>query len=133
MRYWFGNTAHPQTDYGSDFCRLERFLADMMAATVIDPKGLEERTLKTLEGIRLDVQTQNEFFARTKEFGSDEVHVYGASSLLDTAQQFMILANFWRSEIFVQRRNRLFKDAIRTEAKQKIRIGRKVIWSRRKL
>jgi hypothetical protein len=45
MRYWFGNTGHPQTDYGSDFSGWRDFWQDMMAATVIDPKGLEERTI----------------------------------------------------------------------------------------
>ena len=74
MRYWFGNTAHPQTDYGSDFAGWRDFWQDMMAATVIDPKGLEERTMKTLEGIRLDGTNATRFFARTKEFGSDEVN-----------------------------------------------------------
>jgi hypothetical protein len=66
MRYWFGNTAHPQTDYGSDFAGWRDFWQDMMAATVIDPKGLEERTIKTLEGVRLDGNKCNKIFCKNK-------------------------------------------------------------------
>ena len=94
MRYWFGNTAHPQTDYGSDFAGWRDFWQDMMAATVIDPKGLEERTMKTLEGIRLDGTNATRFFARTKEFGSDEVNGLWCDHPYWTAQTVMILINF---------------------------------------
>ncbi len=40
MRYWFGNTGHPQFDYGSDFAGWRDFWQDMMAATVYI-EGLE--------------------------------------------------------------------------------------------
>ena len=106
MRYWFGNTAHPQTDYGSDFAGWRDFWQDMMAATVIDPKGLEERTMKTLEGIRLDGTNATRFFARTKEFGSDEVNGLWCDHPYWTAQTVMILANFLGDKKF------LFRDGI---------------------
>jgi cellobiose phosphorylase len=106
MRYWFGNTAHPQTDYGSDFAGWRDFWQDMMAATVIDPKGLEERTIKTLEGIRLDGTNATRFFARTKEFGSDEVNGLWCDHPYWTAQTVMILINFLGDPKF------LFKEGI---------------------
>jgi cellobiose phosphorylase len=94
MRYWFGNTAHPQFDYGSDFSGWRDFWQDMMAATVIDPKGLKERTLRTLEGIRLDGTNATRFFARTKEFGSDEVNGLWCDHPYWTTQTVMLLVNF---------------------------------------
>lgn len=106
MRYWFGNTAHPQTDYGSDFAGWRDFWQDMMAATVIDPKGLEERTIKTLEGVRLDGTNATRFFARTKEFGSDEVNGLWCDHPYWTAQTVMILINFLGDPKF------LFKEGI---------------------
>lgn len=106
MRYWFGNTAHPQTDYGSDFAGWRDFWQDMMAATVIDPEGLKERTIKTLEGIRLDGTNATRFFARTKEFGSDEVNGLWCDHPYWTAQTVMILINFLGDPEF------LFKEGI---------------------
>ena len=80
----------------------------MMAATVIDPKGLEERTMKTLEGIRLDGTNATRFFARTKEFGSDEVNGLWCDHPYWTAQTVMILANFLGDKKF------LFRDGTET-------------------
>ncbi len=120
MRYWFGNTAHPQTDYGSDFAGWRDFWQDMMAATVIDPKGLEERTLKTLEGIRLDGTNATRFFARTKEFGSDEVHGLWCDHPYWTAQTVMILVNFLGDPKFLFREGiGYFKDAYQDRGETK--------------
>jgi cellobiose phosphorylase len=94
MRYWFGNTGHPQFDYGSDFSGWRDFWQDMMAATVIDPGTLEKRTLHTLEGIRIDGTNATRFFARTKEFGSDEINGLWCDHPYWTAQTVLMLANF---------------------------------------
>ncbi|MDR3112466.1 MAG: hypothetical protein LBU55_04820 [Elusimicrobiota bacterium] len=106
MRYWFGNTGHPQTDYGSDFSGWRDFWQDMMAATVIDPKGLQERTLKTLEGIRIDGTNATRFFARTKEFGSDKINGLWCDHPYWTFQTVQILINFLGDYDF------LFRDGI---------------------
>jgi len=106
MRYWFGNTGHPQFDYGSDFAGWRDFWQDMMAATVIDPQGLEKRTLHTLEGIRLDGTNATRFFARTKEFGSDEVNGLWCDHPYWTTQTVLILINFLGDPKFI------FKDGI---------------------
>ena len=120
MRYWFGNTGHPQTDYGSDFSGWRDFWQDMMAATVIDPKGLEERTMKTLEGIRLDGTNATRFFARTKEFGSDEVHGLWCDHPYWTAQTVMILINFLGDYSFLFREGiAYFKDGYRSRGEVK--------------
>ncbi|MDR1941013.1 MAG: hypothetical protein LBQ47_01650, partial [Endomicrobium sp.] len=120
MRYWFGNTGHPQTDYGSDFSGWRDFWQDMMAATVIDPKGLEERTMKTLEGIRLDGTNATRFFARTKEFGSDEVNGLWCDHPYWTAQTVMILVNFLGDYDFLFRSGvAYFKDAYRNRGETK--------------
>jgi cellobiose phosphorylase len=94
MRYWFGNTGHPQFDYGSDFAGWRDFWQDMMAATVIDPKSLEDRTLHTLEGIRLDGTNATRFFARTKQFGSDETNGLWCDHPYWTTQTVLMLMNF---------------------------------------
>lgn len=120
MRYWFGNTGHPQTDYGSDFSGWRDFWQDMMAATVIDPKGLEERTMKTLEGIRLDGTNATRFFARTKEFGSDELHGLWCDHPYWTAQTVMILINFLGDYDFLFRDGiAYFKDCYRSRGEVK--------------
>jgi len=120
MRYWFGNTGHPQTDYGSDFSGWRDFWQDMMAATVIDPKGLEERTMKTLEGIRLDGTNATRFFARTKEFGSDEVNGLWCDHPYWTAQTVMILINFLGDYDFLFREGiAYFKDGYRSRGEVK--------------
>ncbi|GAB1401343.1 hypothetical protein MASR1M68_02540 [Elusimicrobiota bacterium] len=120
MRYWFGNTAHPQTDYGSDFAGWRDFWQDMMAATVIDPKGLEERTIRTLEGIRLDGTNATRFFARTKEFGSDELHGLWCDHPYWTAQTVMILVNFLGDPKFLFREGiGYFKDAYQDRGETK--------------
>jgi cellobiose phosphorylase len=120
MRYWFGNTGHPQTDYGSDFSGWRDFWQDMMAATVIDPKGLQERTVKTLEGIRLDGTNATRFFARTKEFGSDELHGLWCDHPYWTAQTVMILANFLGDYDFLFRDGiSYFKDSYRSRGEVK--------------
>ncbi|MDR1195872.1 MAG: hypothetical protein LBL00_05285 [Endomicrobium sp.] len=120
MRYWFGNTGHPQTDYGSDFSGWRDFWQDMMAATVIDPKGLEERTIKTLEGIRIDGTNATRFFARTKEFGSDEINGLWCDHPYWTAQTVMILVNFLGDYDFLFRPGiAYFKDAYRSRGEVK--------------
>ncbi|MCL2485742.1 MAG: hypothetical protein FWF00_06565 [Endomicrobia bacterium] len=106
MRYWFGNTGHPQTDYGTDFAGWRDFWQDMMAATVIDPKGLEERTMHTLSGIRIDGTNATRFFARTKEFGSDDVNGLWCDHPYWTFQTVKILINFLGDHKF------LFRDGI---------------------
>lgn len=120
MRYWFGNTGHPQTDYGTDFSGWRDFWQDMMAATVIDPKGLEERTMKTLEGIRIDGTNATRFFARTKEFGSDEVNGLWCDHPYWTFQTVMILVNFLGDYDFLFRSSiAYFKDAYRSRGEIK--------------
>lgn len=120
MRYWFGNTGHPQTDYGTDFSGWRDFWQDMMAATVIDPKGLEERTMKTLEGIRLDGTNATRFFARTKVFGSDELHGLWCDHPYWTAQTVMILINFLGDYDFLFRSGiAYFKDCYRSRGEVK--------------
>jgi cellobiose phosphorylase len=94
MRYWFGNTGHPQFDYGSDFAGWRDFWQDMMAATIIDPQGLKQRTLHTLAGIRLDGTNATRFFARTKEFGSDELNGLWCDHPYWTTQTVMLLINY---------------------------------------
>lgn len=106
MRYWFGNTGHPQFDYGSDFAGWRDFWQDMMAATVIDPIGLEQRTIHTLSGIRLDGTNATRFFARTKEFGSDEINGLWCDHPYWTTQTVLLLINFLGDEKF------LFRDGI---------------------
>ncbi|MDR2426645.1 MAG: hypothetical protein LBD46_05650 [Endomicrobium sp.] len=120
MRYWFGNTGHPQTDYGSDFSGWRDFWQDMMAATVVDPKGLEERTMKTLEGIRIDGTNATRFFARTKEFGSDEINGLWCDHPYWTVQTVMILVNFLGDYDFLFRSEiAYFKDAYRSRGEVK--------------
>lgn len=106
MRYWFGNTGHPQFDYGSDFAGWRDFWQDMMAATVIDPEDIEKKTLHSLEGIRFDGTNATRFFARTKEFGSDEINGQWCDHPYWTAQTVLILANSLGDADF------LFKDGI---------------------
>ena len=103
MRYWFGNTGHPQFDYGSDFAGWRDFWQDMMAATVIDPAGLEERTMHTLSGIRLDGTNATRFFARTKQFGSDETNGLWCDHPYWTTQTVLLLANFLGDDKFLLR------------------------------
>jgi cellobiose phosphorylase len=120
MRYWFGNTGHPQFDYGSDFAGWRDFWQDMMAATVIDPQGLEERTMHTLEGIRLDGTNATRFFARTKEFGSDEINGLWCDHPYWTTQTVMILANFLGDADFLFRDGiAYFKDSYRDRGESK--------------
>jgi cellobiose phosphorylase len=120
MRYWFGNTGHPQFDYGSDFAGWRDFWQDMMAATVIDPRGLEKRTMHTLEGIRLDGTNATRFFARTKEFGSDEINGLWCDHPYWTAQTVMILADFLGDADFLFRDGvSYFKDGYRDRGERK--------------
>ncbi len=74
MRYWFGNTAHPQFDYGTDFSGWREIWQDMIGIILLNPDKVKEHILKTLEGIRTDGTNATRFFARTKEFGSDEIN-----------------------------------------------------------
>ncbi|MBN1824142.1 MAG: hypothetical protein JW803_07480 [Endomicrobiales bacterium] len=120
MRYWFGNTGHPQFDYGSDFAGWRDFWQDMMAATVIDPGGLEKRTLHTLEGIRLDGTNATRFFARTKEFGSDEINGLWCDHPYWTAQTVMLLINFLGDVHFLLKGGiAYFKDCYRNRGETK--------------
>ncbi|MHB9155562.1 MAG: GH36-type glycosyl hydrolase domain-containing protein [Endomicrobiales bacterium] len=120
MRYWFGNTGHPQFDYGSDFAGWRDFWQDMMAATVIDPQGLEKRTLHTLEGIRLDGTNATRFFARTKEFGSDEVNGLWCDHPYWTTQTVLLLIRFLGDPHFILRDGiGYFKDGYRDRGETK--------------
>ena len=120
MRYWFGNTGHPQFDYGSDFAGWRDFWQDMMAATVIDPVGLEKRTLHTLEGIRLDGTNATRFFARTKEFGSDETNGLWCDHPYWTTQTVLLLINFLGDPGFLLRGGiAYFKDGYRDRGEKK--------------
>ena len=120
MRYWFGNTGHPQFDYGSDFAGWRDFWQDMMAATVMDPKGLEKRTLHTLEGIRLDGTNATRFFARTKEFGSDEVNGLWCDHPYWTTQTVILLINFLGDPGFIFKEGiAYFKDCYRNRGELK--------------
>ena len=120
MRYWFGNTGHPQFDYGADFSGWRDFWQDMMAATVIDPKSLEERTLNTLEGIRLDGTNATRFFARTKKFGSDETNGLWCDHPYWTTQTVLMLANFLgKPEFLLTEGIPFFKDCYCSRGEQK--------------
>jgi cellobiose phosphorylase len=120
MRYWFGNTGHPQFDYGSDFAGWRDFWQDMMAATVIDPVGLEQRTLHTLEGIRLDGTNATRFFARTKEFGSDELNGLWCDHPYWTTQTVLLLIRFLGDvRLLVKDGIAYFKDAYRDRGETK--------------
>lgn len=120
MRYWFGNTGHPQFDYGSDFAGWRDFWQDMMAATVIDPFGLEKRTLHTLEGIRLDGTNATRFFARTKEFGSDELNGLWCDHPYWTTQTVLLLIRFLGDPNFILRDGiAYFKDSYRDRGEVK--------------
>ena len=120
MRYWFGNTGHPQFDYGSDFAGWRDFWQDMMAATVIDPVGLEKRTLHTLEGIRLDGTNATRFFARTKEFGSDETNGLWCDHPYWTTQTVLLLVNFLGDPTFMFRGGiAYFRDSYRDRGERK--------------
>ncbi|MFH1369522.1 MAG: hypothetical protein ABII64_10410 [Elusimicrobiota bacterium] len=120
MRYWFGNTGHPQFDYGSDFAGWRDFWQDMMAATVIDPQGLEERTMHTLEGVRLDGTNATRFFARTKQFGSDEINGLWCDHPYWTTQTVLLLANFLGDIKFLLRDGiAYFKDCYRSRGEEK--------------
>ena len=72
IRCWFGNTGHPQYDYGSDFSGWREIWQDMMGALLVNPSAGREHLLASLEGIRLDGTNATRFFARTKKFGTDE-------------------------------------------------------------
>ncbi|MBU0477214.1 hypothetical protein KKC91_01400, partial [bacterium] len=74
MRFWFGNTGHPQFDYGMDFSGWREIWHDMMGMILLDPIEVEKYLLYTLSGIRLDGTNATRFFSRTKKFGSDEVN-----------------------------------------------------------
>ena len=88
---------------------------------IIDPQGLEERTLKTLEGIRLDGTNATRFFARTKEFGSDEVNGLWCDHPYWTAQTVMILANFLGNKNFLFRDGiGYFKDCYQNRGESKV-------------
>jgi len=120
MRYWFGNTGHPQFDYGSDFAGWRDFWQDMMAATVIDPVGLEKRTFHTLEGIRLDGTNATRFFARTKEFGSDELNGLWCDHPYWTTQTVLLLVNFLGDPNFLFRSDiAYFRDCYRDRGEKK--------------
>lgn len=120
MRYWFGNTGHPQFDYGSDFAGWRDFWQDMMAATVIDPIGLEKRTLHTLEGIRLDGTNATRFFARTKEFGSDETNGLWCDHPYWTTQTVLLLISFLGDPNFILRGGiAYFRDCYRDRGESK--------------
>ncbi|MCX5781823.1 MAG: hypothetical protein NT145_03850 [Elusimicrobia bacterium] len=120
MRYWFGNTGHPQFDYGSDFSGWRDFWQDMMAATVIDPQGLEKRALHTLEGIRLDGTNATRFFARTKEFGSDEINGLWCDHPYWTTQTVLLLINFLGDpDLIFKEGISYFKDCYRDRGEKK--------------
>ncbi len=92
----------------------------MMAATVIDPEGLEKRTLHTLEGIRLDGTNATRFFARTKEFGSDEVNGLWCDHPYWTTQTVLVLINFLGDPSFIFSEGiAYFKDSYRNRGEDK--------------
>ncbi len=74
IRHWFGNTGHPQFDYGTDFSGWREIWQDLLATAPLDPKAARAYAAYTLTGIRPDGTNATRFFARTKKFGSDEVN-----------------------------------------------------------
>lgn len=74
VRHWFGNTGHPQFDYGSDFSGWREIWQDLMATTPLDPEAAREASLYVLTGVRPDGTNATRFFTRTGRFGSDEVN-----------------------------------------------------------
>ncbi len=74
IRHWFGNTGHPQFDYGSDFSGWREIWQDLMAWAPLDPAGALDKSVYTLSGIRPDGTNATRFFTRTRRFGSDEVN-----------------------------------------------------------
>ncbi len=74
IRHWFGNTGHPQFDYGTDFSGWREIWQDLLATAPLAPEECRRHALYTLEGIRPDGTNATRFFTRTRKFGSDEVN-----------------------------------------------------------
>lgn len=74
VRHWFGNTGHPQFDYGSDFSGWREIWQDLMAWAPLDPADARDHAIATLAGVRPDGTNATRFFTRTRRFGSDEVN-----------------------------------------------------------
>lgn len=111
MRYWFGNTAHPQFDYGTDFSGWREIWQDMIGIILIDPTTVKDHILKTLEGIRTDGTNATRFFARTKEFGSDEVNGLWCDHPYWTTQAIWVYAKQSGDiDIFLKDGIKYFKD-----------------------
>lgn len=111
MRYWFGNTGHPQFDYGSDFSGWREIWQDMIGTLLMDPDGTRAHLLSTLEGIRADGTNATRFFARTKKFGSDEVNGLWCDHPYWTTQTVWIFAQqAGELEIFLRGGIKYFKD-----------------------
>lgn len=120
MRYWFGNTAHPQFDYGTDFSGWREIWQDMIGVMLLDPQDTREHLLKTLEGIRTDGTNATRFFARTKEFGSDEVNGLWCDHPYWTAQAVWAYAKqSGEIGIFLEDGIKYFKDLYITRGDEK--------------
>ncbi|MCH7591091.1 hypothetical protein IIB34_08675, partial [PVC group bacterium] len=107
LRFWFGNTGHPQFDYGSDFCGWREIWQDMIGTILMDSDKMEEHLIRTLEGIRMDGTNATRFFVRTRKFGSDEVNGLWCDHPYWTTQTILIYAEHVGNPKF------LFHDGIR--------------------
>lgn len=120
LRYWFGNTGHPQFDYGQDFSGWREIWQDVMGAMFVDIEGAKKHILNTLEGVRLDGTNATRFFARTKKFGSDEINGLWCDHPYWTTQvviQFMNLVG--DIDFLLNDGIRYFKDAYRSRGTRK--------------
>jgi len=111
MRYWFGNTAHPQFDYGTDFSGWREIWQDMIGVILMDPESTKSHLLQTLEGIRPDGTNATRFLARTKKFGSDQINGLWCDHPYWTTQTVCIYANqSGNLDIFLKDGIKYFKD-----------------------
>ncbi|MDD5644706.1 MAG: hypothetical protein PHO00_04600 [bacterium] len=94
MRRWFGNTGHPEFDYGTDFSGWREIWQDMIGAILVDAESVESQLLDTLSGIRIDGTNATRFFARTGKFGSDKINGLWCDHPYWTAQTVLLFADY---------------------------------------
>ena len=93
LRYWFGNTGHPQIDYGEDHIGWREIWQDMMATLLVIPEKALDYFEYSLSGIRPDGTNATRFFARTRRFGTDEVNGLWCDHPYYTTQTVLLMAN----------------------------------------
>lgn len=111
MRRWFGNTGHPEFDYGTDFSGWREIWQDMIGAILVDAGSAETQLLDTLSGIRLDGTNATRFFARTGKFGSDKLNGLWCDHPYWTAQTVLLFVDYMgQIDYCLRKRVPYFKD-----------------------